>query len=86
MSLPISTSLISYFSSHISPGSNFYTPGLERFTLKLYHKWLNTKVYEYKQAYLEIKRQTRRRIIAEKKEMWDRKCQEINVSRGWKVY
>jgi len=46
---------------------------------KLYQKWLNTKRYEDKQAYLESKRQTRRIIIAEKNEMWDRKCQEINT-------
>jgi len=46
---------------------------------ELYQKWLNTKRYEDKQAYLEIKRKTRRIIIAEKNEMWDRKCQEINT-------
>jgi hypothetical protein len=46
---------------------------------KLCQKWLNTKRYEDKQAYLEIKRQTRRIIIAEKNKMWDRKCQEINT-------
>ena len=46
---------------------------------KLYQKWLNTKRYEDKREYLEIKRQTRRIIVAETNEMWDRKCQEINM-------
>jgi hypothetical protein len=36
---------------------------------ELYQKWLNTKRYVDKQAYLEIKRQTRRIIIAENNEM-----------------
>ena len=49
---------------------------------QLYQKWLSTKRYEDKQAYLEIKRQTRRIITAEKNEMWDRKCQEINTYTG----
>jgi uncharacterized protein YacL (UPF0231 family) len=44
----------------------------------VYQKWLNTKIYEDKTAYLEIKRQTRRMIIAEKNEKWHRKCLEIN--------
>ena len=49
---------------------------------ELYQKWLYTKRYEDKQAYLEIKRKTRRIIIAEKNEMWDRKRQEINTFVG----
>ena len=49
---------------------------------KVYQKWLSTKRYEDKHAYLEIKRQTRRIIRAEKNEMWDRKCQEINTYIG----
>ena len=49
---------------------------------KQYQKWLNTKREEDKQAYLETKRQARRIIIAEKNEMWDRKCQEINTYIG----
>jgi hypothetical protein len=49
---------------------------------KLYQKWLSTKRYEDKRAYLEINRQTRRIITAEKNEMWDRKCQEINAYIG----
>ena len=40
-------------------------------------KYKNMKIYEDKQEYFEIKRNTRRIIIAEKNEMWDRKCQEI---------
>jgi hypothetical protein len=52
---------------------------------KLYQKWVNTKRYEDKQAYLEIKRQTRRIIIAEENEMWDRKCQEINTYIGGRM-
>jgi len=59
---------------------------------ELYQKGLNTKRYKDKQAYLEIKRKTRRIITAEKNEMWDRKCQEINMyiggrkcSEAWKV-
>jgi hypothetical protein len=51
---------------------------------KLYQKWLNTKRHEDKQAYLEIKRQTRRITVAEKNEMWNRKCQEINTYIGGK--
>jgi len=39
--------------------------GLVAKTKKLYQKWLSTKRYEDKQAYLEIKRQTRRIIRAE---------------------
>jgi hypothetical protein len=35
---------------------------------KRYQKWLSTKGYEDKQAYLEIKRQTRRIIGAERME------------------
>jgi hypothetical protein len=42
-----------------------------------YQKWLNTRRYEDKQGYLEIKRHTRRIIIAKNSKMWDRKCQEI---------
>jgi len=38
-----------------------------------------TKRYE---AYLEIKRKTKRIIIVEKNEMWDRKCQQINAYIG----
>jgi hypothetical protein len=49
---------------------------------KLCQKWLNTKRYEDKEAYIEIKRQTGRIIIAEKNKMWDRKCQEINTYLG----
>jgi len=49
---------------------------------KLYQKKLNTKRYEDKQAYLEIKRQTRGIVRAEKNEMWNRKCQEINMYIG----
>ena len=49
---------------------------------KLYQKWLNTKRYDDKHAYLEIKRQTRGIIRAEKNVMWDRKCQEINTYIG----
>jgi len=51
---------------------------------KLYQKWLNTKRHEDKQVYLAIERQTRRIVIAEKNEMWDRKCQEINTYIGGK--
>jgi hypothetical protein len=43
--------------------------GLVAKNKKLYQKWLNTKRYEDKQAYLEIKRQTRGIIRAEKNEM-----------------
>ena len=46
---------------------------------KLYQKWLSTKRYEDKHAHLEIKRQMRKIIRAEKNEMWYRKCQEINT-------
>ena len=49
---------------------------------ELYQKWLNTKRYEDKQEYLETKRKTRRTIMAEKNEMWDGKCQEINTYIG----
>ena len=49
---------------------------------KLYQKWLSTKRYEDIHAYLEINRQTRRIIRAEKNEVWDRKCQEINMYIG----
>jgi len=49
---------------------------------KLYQKRLNTKRHEDKHAHLEIKRQTRRITRAEKNEMWDRKCQEINTYIG----
>jgi len=49
---------------------------------KLYQKWLSTKRYEDKHAYREIKRQRRRIIKAEKNEMWDSKCQEINTYIG----
>ena len=49
---------------------------------ELQHKLLNTKTYEDKKSHIEIKRQTRRIIIAEKNEMWDRKCQEINTYIG----
>ena len=48
---------------------------------ELYQKWLNAKIHEDKQTYLEIKRQARGKIRAEKNEMWDRKCQEINTYR-----
>jgi hypothetical protein len=40
---------------------------------KPYQKRLNTKREEDKKACLETKRQTRRIIIAEKNEMWERK-------------
>ena len=63
----------------------WWTEEIEDFVGKkkeLYQKWLHTKRYEDKQAYLEIKRKTRRIIIAEKNEMWDRKCQEINTYIG----
>ena len=62
-----------------------WTEEIEEFVEKrkeLYQKQLNTKKYEDKQEYLEIKRKTRRIIIAEKNEMWDRKCQEINTYIG----
>jgi len=49
---------------------------------KLYQKWLSTKRYEDKNAYLEIKRQPRRITTAEKNEMWDRKYQEMNTYIG----
>jgi len=49
---------------------------------ELCRKWLNTKRYDDKQEYLEIKRKTIQTIIAEKNEMWDRKCQEINTYIG----
>jgi len=48
----------------------------------IYQKWLNTKRQEDKHAQLEIKRQTRGIIGAVEKEMWDRKCQEINTYIG----
>jgi hypothetical protein len=35
-----------------------------------------------KQACLETNRQARRIVIAEKDEMWERKCQEINTHIG----
>lgn len=53
---------------------------------KLYQKWLNAKRYEDKQEHVEIKRQTRKIIIAEKNKMWDRKCQEINRYIGGRKY
>jgi len=40
------------------------------------------KRYEDKHACLEIKRQRRRIIRAEKNEMWDRKCQETDIYIG----
>jgi len=43
---------------------------------KLYQKWLNTKRYEDIQEYLEIKRKTRRTIIVENNEMWERKAKK----------
>jgi hypothetical protein len=48
----------------------------------LYQKLLSTKRQEDKQVYLEIKRQTKGAITAEKNEMWGRKCQEINTHIG----
>ena len=63
----------------------WWTEEIENLVAKkktLYQKWLSTKRQEDKQVYLEIKRQTRGAITAEKNEMWDRKCQEINTYIG----
>jgi hypothetical protein len=62
----------------------WWTDEIECLVAKQNQKWLSTKRYEDKQAYLENKRQTRRIIRAEKNEMWDRKCQEINKYIGGK--
>lgn len=42
-----------------------------------YQKWLNTKQQEDREKYLDIKRTIRR--TAAKREMWDKKCREINT-------
>lgn len=47
-----------------------------------YLKWLTTKDQEDKQAYDNIKRETRQKINHSKNEMWDRKCQEIETYIG----
>lgn len=51
---------------------------------KLYQKWLNTQHQEDRDQYLDIKRTTRRTINIAQKEMWDKKCSEINTYIGGK--
>lgn len=47
-----------------------------------YIKWLTTKDQDDRQAYLEIRRQTRNKIATEKRNMWDKKCKEIDTYVG----
>ncbi|XP_044762230.1 craniofacial development protein 2-like [Coccinella septempunctata] len=45
---------------------------------KAYLLWLSSKKQEDRDEYMSIKRTTRRAVTTAKREMWDRKCQEIN--------
>ncbi|XP_044745289.1 uncharacterized protein LOC123307136 [Coccinella septempunctata] len=49
---------------------------------QLYQKWLNTQTEEDRGSYMEMKRLTRRTISAAKRQMWDKKCMEINTYLG----
>ncbi|XP_072392124.1 uncharacterized protein [Diabrotica undecimpunctata] len=49
---------------------------------KAYARWLSTKHQVDRDKYLNLRRTTRRVVIAAKKEMWDRKCQDINTYIG----
>lgn len=47
-----------------------------------YKKWLSSKQQQDRVAYLEVKRTTRQKIRTAKREIWDKKCQEINTYLG----
>ncbi|XP_072384738.1 uncharacterized protein [Diabrotica undecimpunctata] len=47
-----------------------------------YIRWLSSKQQKYRDEYLELKRITRRTTVKAKREMWDKKCQEINTYLG----
>lgn len=47
-----------------------------------YKKWLCSKQQQDRDSYLEIKRITRQKVTAAKREIWDKKCQEINSYLG----
>ncbi|XP_050506239.1 craniofacial development protein 2-like [Diabrotica virgifera virgifera] len=47
-----------------------------------YIRWLSSKQQKDRDEYLELKRITRRTTVKAKREMWDKKCQEINTYLG----
>ncbi|XP_030757605.1 craniofacial development protein 2-like [Sitophilus oryzae] len=47
-----------------------------------YKKWLSSKQQQDRDTYLEVKRTTRQKIRTAKREIWDKKCQEINTYLG----
>ncbi|XP_045463753.1 uncharacterized protein LOC123673309 [Harmonia axyridis] len=47
-----------------------------------YLKWISSREQEDKEVYMAIKRTTRQSVTAAKRQMWDRKCQEVNSYTG----